>query len=57
MSDVPGLEWRCVNPKCARKFAEYVNGCPCCWNGEVGGSHKVKLVPVRPASISKGKPS
>lgn len=37
------LEWRCQNKKCQQRFAEYVNGCPVCCTGEVGGSHKVAL--------------
>jgi hypothetical protein len=51
------LEWRCQNRVCARVFAEYVNGCPCCATGESGGSHAVRLVAKRLASASKGRPS
>ena len=32
-------KWRCKN--CFAVYAEYVNGCPKCASGEVGGSHKV----------------
>lgn len=54
----PGkTEWRCQNRVCRRRFAEYVNGCPCCCTGEPGGSHAVRIEPAMPISVSKGKPS
>ena len=41
-------EWKCENPKCNAKFAEYVNGCPRCSTGEVGGSYSVRLRQIKP---------
>jgi hypothetical protein len=29
------LRWKCTNPECGERYAEYVNGCPCCKNGSV----------------------
>lgn len=39
-------EWKCQNPKCNAIYAEYVNGCPKCATGEVGGSYSVRLQPI-----------
>ena len=38
------VEWRCEN--CDSKYAEYVNGCPRCATGKVGGSYSVYPVDV-----------
>lgn|SRR3990167_6287502 len=35
----------CTNMDCLTVYAEYVNGCPRCETGEVGGSHGV--VPIK----------
>ena len=39
-------EWQCENPKCKAVYTEYVNGCPKCETGEVGGSHSVYGKPM-----------
>ena len=35
-------EYECVCERCGVKYAEYVNGCPRCATGEVGGSASVR---------------
>jgi hypothetical protein len=44
-------KWQCTNNKCGAVYAEYVNGCPKCATGKVGGSHKVKRVAKPPRGI------
>lgn len=43
---VNGRVWQCEYESCRAVYAEYVNGCPKCYMGEVGTSSSVILVDV-----------
>lgn len=47
--------WKCQNPKCGRRYAEYVNGCPACSEGAPGRNWSVHYEPaaekVKPVEV------
>jgi hypothetical protein len=45
--------WKCTNPACRRRYAEYINGCPTCCDEETGKSWSVIFDGVDKNAISR----
>jgi hypothetical protein len=50
MTDV---KWICENPECRTEYAEYVNGCPKCYEGNLNAGRMPLHFSVRPAPKCK----